>query len=133
MKLQGIQSSKGRHQAFERNQERQAPPVAAGMAGHTPAPHPDGSLACCGCGTTRYSPAAFAAHLAGKPITDAEGAVFTTGPSDSWLAQQEPERQRQLTENQMAEWRAAMVQAYYAQQRRAPRIAEGVGASITDT
>lgn len=126
MKLRGIKDSKRRRVAYERNQELRAPDGPM-LAGHSPSPHADGSLACSGCYRQRYSPAAFAKHLTGAPILDADGnGVFTTGPNDPFLIS--PERQRKAAD---AATRAAQVDAFFEEQRRQrmPRVADGVGVS----
>lgn len=132
MKLKGILSSKRRRTVHERNQSLAAPAASASALSteyHKPTSHADGSLAC-SCGGMRYSPAAFAAHLAGRGVTDAEGAVYTVGRSDPWLDQQRPERKLQADEAAGAAWREEMIAAYWDQQQQAKqRVADGVGKS----
>lgn len=117
----------------ERNSNLAAPTATAGglsADNHKPTPLPDGSLACSGCGAMCYSPAAFAAHLAGKGMLDAEKDVYTMGTSDPWLEQQQPERKQEQAEADSAAWREETVAAYWDQQRRAkPRIAVGGNSS----
>jgi hypothetical protein len=135
MKLRGILDSKGRRETWEHN--NRVPLSQPRLAGHNPTPHPDGSLACSRCGTgMRFSPAAFAAHATGGSPRDAQGNVYTLGPTDPWVAQQNAESAQRIPEGDHPalndpKWREEMIDACY-DQRRGPRIAQSVGASITD-
>ncbi|MGQ0511427.1 MAG: hypothetical protein ACT4P9_12520 [Betaproteobacteria bacterium] len=131
MKLKGILSSKSRRAVHERNRDRKAPIAPDGRLspeGHKPRDGANGTIICT-CGGSRYSPAAFAMHLAGGAMRDGEAGVYTVGPSDPWTAAQQPERARQGTEDVDAAWRRDMVDRYFEQRRRAPRVAEGVSGS----
>jgi hypothetical protein len=135
MKLNGIQSSKGRRIAWERNQARRAPcdPVGAlPVDRHQPTPLENGAIKC-SCGHHVYSPAAYAVHCAGGHAErDAVGGVFTLGPSDPWPPRDETPRQgsHDVADVLSAEQREVLVDAYYAEQRRRqPEIADGVSAS----
>lgn len=136
MKLNGIQSSKGRRIAWERNLARRAlsDPVGALAADrHQPITREDGAIKC-SCGHHVYSPAAYAVHRAGGHAErDAVGGVFTLGPSDPWPpSENEAPRQgsHDVVDILSAEQRGELIDAFYEQQRRrAPEIAEGVSAS----
>lgn len=85
MKLDGINSSKGRLEAHRRNMERPPPGdrrldprYHAPQLGERP-----GTLRC-KCGNV-YSPTAFAEHLAGNRERDAFEGVYTVGEHDEWL------------------------------------------------
>lgn len=95
-KLNGIRSAKSKHATFLRNQGLVAPAPrgALDLGWHVPSPAEDGTLIC-GCvgSTMRYSPAAFAAHVAGRPPADNHYGVYTTGPLDPWVI----EREQQVT------------------------------------
>lgn len=122
---------------FTHNWERRPPVAALDPDLHKPTPHPDGSLTCSGC-TGRYSPAAFEAHLAGASIGDTACGVFVLGMADPWLDQKpapkSPTSQYDVSHVLSEDRRAALIAAYYAQERkrRRPQTAEGVGSSMTD-
>lgn len=133
MRLKGILSSKRRLEAHRRNMERAAPPPPDGQLDpdrHKPALQSNGAIACSCNAVQRYSPGAYARHLAGLHNLDAEHGTFTVGVNDLWLLAQQPECRRQAAEDADAERRAAQIEAYFEQQRRrAPRVADGVGKS----
>lgn len=116
MKLHGILSSKSRREIHERNRDLTAPAAHTGAldpAEHAPSDGPDGTLICSCSAGSRYSPAAFAVHLAGGHMVDAQGAVYITR-GDPWLDRQRQDELRD--EGPDAATRAAQVEAYYAEQ-----------------
>jgi hypothetical protein len=134
MKLRGILDSKGRREVWEDN--NRVLPESKHLAGHSPTPCGDGSLACSGCGAMRYTPAAFAAHVSGGSPRDAQGNVYTMGAADPWIIAQQNESAQRIPEGDHPalndpKWREEMIDACY-DQRRAARIAHGVGVSLTD-
>jgi hypothetical protein len=88
-KLRGIKDSKTRYQTYRRNRALAAPPADGRLDSrlHVPSAGPDGTIVCsCATGGLPYSPSAYAAHLAGRPMLDARGGVYVTGPLDPWLS-----------------------------------------------
>jgi hypothetical protein len=68
--------------------------------------------------------------LAGKPITDADGLVYIAGASDPWVTRQPSAH---VIEAADAERRAALIDAYYTEQRREkPRIVDGTSEWMAD-
>lgn len=128
MKLAGILSSKGRREAWEKNN---APPPASDLYAptHKPEPAANGVITCCG---RLFTPAAHAVHLANPDggLGMQCGAVLVAGSSDPWLAEQDVRLRAERAENAPSEdaiRRAEQVEAYYREQKRkAPRLAEGV-------
>lgn len=135
MRLRGILSSKGRRIAYERNRDATAPVAPDGAlspALHRPSDGPGGTLIC-SCGGARYSPAAFAAHLAGRHMHDSAHGVYITA-NDPWSAAQEPERAASARHDAEAEWREKLLDRYFEQRRqRVPRIVAGTSDWMSET
>ena len=139
MKLSGIRSSKSRAIIHEQNESKPPPDRENNLfaQGHKPIERDGGALGCTGCGTQLYSPAAFAAHLAGKSPRDAVGGVYVTGNTDPWhehLKRSEGQSEAPFAETDAgAVWRAEMVDKYYEQLKRPrsqPGQADGVSPSM---
>lgn len=133
MKLAGIKSSKSRRAVSERNRDLKAPAANPGAlsARHKPIARPDGALLCEGCAGQAYSPACFAAHLSG----DARGLDSFNGvlvlPNDPWAAAQmrEPTAEQSQADRAAEALREKQIDAYHAQRKRAPKMAQHVGHS----
>lgn len=91
MRLRGIRDSKRRLESLRRHQERTRPPADDGRLDprqHSPAIGPDDTLIC-SCGGARYSPMAYARHVAGHAMLDSEAGVYVTGRQDPYVLEQE--------------------------------------------
>lgn len=90
-RLRGIIDSKRRYQRYLHNQGLSAPPADGRLDSrlHVPSAGPQGTILCSCAGSLPYSPAAFAAHIAGRPMLDTRDDVYVTGPLDPWAIERE--------------------------------------------
>ena len=146
MRLRGIRDSKRRLESLRRHQERTRPPVDDGRLDprqHSPAIGPEDTLIC-SCGGARYSPMAYARHVAGHAMLDSEAGVYVTGRQDPYVLEQErrkrdavapSERQHETGERYRDEQGNEWLGVLDAFQRRAWRCVSGAraGAMELDT
>lgn len=137
MKLSGIKSSTMRAIVHAKNEAANKAPKtpddgALLAENHKPSECDDGSFLCSGCGTTRFSPLAYARHLQGGSPGDSHEGVYVTGYGDPWISrQQETIKARAGVGEDSPEFRERMLKAYHDRPKgpRQPGVAEGTSQS----